>query len=63
MKMMWKIASLLSFSGGVAAQGLLNLTLGYLEGTPGLNSTYDYVVVGAGTAVSTHAVSIVVDKS
>lgn len=50
--MMWKIITFLASGAAVAAQGLLNQTLGYLEGTPGLNSTYDYVVVGAGTAVS-----------
>lgn len=50
--------SLLALSGAAAAQGLLNQTLGYLEGTPGLNDTYDYVVVGAGTGVSTKAVDL-----
>lgn len=50
---MWKSIPLLALLGAVAAQDPITQTLGYLAGTPGLNTTYDYVVVGAGTAVST----------
>lgn len=56
MSMLKGVFSLLALGGVAAAQGLLNQTLGYLEGTPGLNNTYDYVVVGAGTAVSAKSV-------